>query len=96
MDPKRKKELVGVITYHRNCAIVKKELGMGSQAKAFDAEKWALTKCIQWATKHTDEHPQKQINTLNIYIDNTTIIKTAYDITLSSGQWIGKIVKVET
>jgi hypothetical protein len=51
----------GFIAYHRNCAITKKELGMGSQAEAFDAEKWALAKCIQWATKHTDKHPQKHI-----------------------------------
>jgi hypothetical protein len=34
------------IAYHRERAIIKKELGMGSQAVAFDTEKWALAKCI--------------------------------------------------
>jgi hypothetical protein len=29
----------GFIAYHRNRAITKKEIGMGSQAEAFDAEK---------------------------------------------------------
>jgi ribonuclease HI len=68
---------------------------MGSQAKAFNVEKWALAECIQWATKHTDQHPQKQINTLNIniYIDNTAVVKTTYNIMPSSGQWIGKITR---
>jgi hypothetical protein len=66
---------------------------MGSHAEAFNTGKWALTKCIQWAIKHTNKHPQKQINTLNTYIDNTTVIKTAYDIMPSSSQWIGKIIK---
>jgi hypothetical protein len=69
-----------------------KELGMGKQAEAFDVEKWALTKCINWAIKYTDEHPQKQINTLNIYIDNATMVKATYKIKPSSGQWIGKII----
>jgi hypothetical protein len=86
---------------------IQKELGMGTHAKAFDAKKWALTKCIEWAIKFTDEHPQKQINTLNIYMDNTTVVKTTYDISLSSrtvfiwdhlqkfynSQWIGKIIR---
>jgi hypothetical protein len=44
----------GYIAYHRNRVITKKEIGMGSQAEAFDAEKWALAKCIHWATKHAD------------------------------------------
>jgi ribonuclease HI len=83
----------GYIAYHRNRTITKKEIGMGSQAEAFDTEKWALTKCIQWATKHADEHPQKQINTLKIYIDNAAIIKMVYEITPSSGQWIGKLIR---
>jgi ribonuclease HI len=73
--------------------ITKKEIGMGSQAEAFDAEKWALAKCIHWATKHTDEHPHNQINTLKIYIDNAAIIKAVYEITPSSGQGIGKIIR---
>jgi ribonuclease HI len=66
---------------------------MGSQAEAFDAEKWALTKCIHWATKHTDKHPHKQINTLKIYIDNTAVVKTVYEIAPSSSQWIGKLIR---
>jgi hypothetical protein len=84
---------IGFMAYHRNCTITKKELGMGSQAEAFDAEKWALAKCIQWATKHTEEHPQKQINTLKIYIDNAAVVKMAYEITPSSGQWIEKMIR---
>jgi hypothetical protein len=71
---------VSFIAYHRGCTIVKKELGMGKQAEAFDAQKWALAKCINWAIKYTDKHPQKQINMLNIYIDNATIVKATYEI----------------
>jgi hypothetical protein len=73
------------IAYHRGCTIVKKELGMGKQAEAFNAKKWALTKCINWAIKYTDKHLQKQINTLNIYIDNTTVVKATYKIKPLSG-----------
>jgi hypothetical protein len=50
-----------------------------------DAEKWALAKCIEWAIKFTDDHPQKQISTINIYIDNAAVVKTTYDISPSSG-----------
>jgi hypothetical protein len=31
--------------------------------------------------------------TVNFYIDNAAIVKTAYNITLASGQWIGKCIK---
>jgi hypothetical protein len=33
---------------------------MGTHTKAFNAEKWALTKYINWAIKFTNDHPQKQ------------------------------------
>jgi hypothetical protein len=45
------------------------------------------------ATKHTDEHPHNQINTLKIYIHNAAVVKAVYEITPSSGQWIGKIIR---
>jgi hypothetical protein len=34
------------IEYHKGYTIIKKELGMGTQAEAFNTEKWALAKCI--------------------------------------------------
>jgi ribonuclease HI len=42
---------------------------------------------------YTDEHPQKQISTLKIYIDNAAIIKMIYEITPSSSQWMGKLIR---
>jgi hypothetical protein len=68
---------------------------MGNKAEAFDAEKWALAKSLTWAVKFTSNHLHKNIKTLNFYIDNVAIVKTTYDITPASGQWIGKCIKRE-
>jgi ribonuclease HI len=81
------------ITYYKGCLIAKKAIGIGSKAKAFDAEKWALAKSPTWAVKFTSNHPHKNIKTLNFYIDNIAVIKYTYEITLTSRQWIGKIIK---
>jgi hypothetical protein len=66
---------------------------MGNKAGASDAEKWALAKSLKWAVKITSNNPHKNIKTLNFYIDNAAVVKTAYDINLASGQWIGKHIK---
>jgi hypothetical protein len=81
------------ITYHKGCPIAKKTLGMGNKAEAFDAEKWALAKSLTWAVKITSNNPHKNIKMLNLYIDNVAVVKTAYNITPASGQWIGKHIK---
>jgi ribonuclease HI len=81
------------IAYHTGHPIAKKKLGMGNKAKAFDAEKWALTKSLTWAVKTTSNNPYKNIKTLKFYIDNAVVVKTAYDINLASGQWIEKHIK---
>jgi hypothetical protein len=65
---------------------------MGNKAKAFDAEKWALAKSLTWAVKTTSNNPYKNIKTLKFY-NNAAVVKTAYDINLASGQWIGKHIK---
>jgi ribonuclease HI len=66
---------------------------MGNKAEAFDAEKWALAKSLAWAVKFTSLHPHKNIKKLNFYIDNAAVVKTTYDISPTSGQWIGKHIK---
>jgi hypothetical protein len=38
-------------------------------------------------------HLHKNIKMLNFYVDNVAVVKTAYDITPVSGQWIGKHIK---
>jgi hypothetical protein len=50
-------------------------------------------KSLTWAVKLTSNNPHKNIKMLNFYIDDTTVVKTAYDITLASGQRIGKHIK---
>jgi hypothetical protein len=92
-DSSKTKEGTGAsyIAYHKGRTIVKKSLGMGHKAEAFDAEKWALAKSIKWAVKFTSIHLHNNIKTLNFYIDNAAVVKTTYDITPSSGQWIGKL-----
>jgi ribonuclease HI len=81
------------IAYYKGRMIVKKSLGMGNKAEAFDAEKWALAKSLTWAVKFTSIHPHKNIKTLNFYIDNAVVVKTTYNISPTSGQWIGKRIK---
>jgi hypothetical protein len=66
---------------------------MGNKAEAFDTEKWALAKSLTWAVKITSNNPHKNIKTPKFYIDNVAVVKTAYDITPASGQWIGKHIK---
>jgi ribonuclease HI len=66
---------------------------MGNKAEVFDAEKWALTKCLAWVINHTTDNPNTQINTINIYIDNAAVVKAVYDIAPTSGQWMGKIIR---
>jgi hypothetical protein len=83
----------GIIAYHKGRPIRKESLGMGNQAEAFDAEKWALTKCLAWAISHTTDNPRSHIKTLNIYIDNAAVVKTVYDIAPPSGQWMGKVIR---
>jgi ribonuclease HI len=94
-DSSKTKEGTGAsyITYYKGRMIVKKSLGMGNKAEAFDAEKWALVKSLTWAVKFTSKHPHKNIKTLSLYIDNTAVVKTTYDITPTSGLWIGKHIK---
>jgi hypothetical protein len=58
---------------------------MGNKARAFDAEKWALAKSLTWAVKFTSNHLNKNIKTLNFYIDNTAVVKNTYKITPTSG-----------
>jgi hypothetical protein len=83
----------GYIAYYKGCLAVKKSLGMGNKAEAFDAEEWALAKSLTWAVKFTSNHPHKGIGALNFYIDNVAIVKTTYNITPISRQWIGKHIK---
>jgi ribonuclease HI len=94
-DGSKTKEGTGAsyITYYRGQLAAKKALGMGNKAEAFDAEKWALAKSLTWAVKFTSNHLHENIKTLNFYIDNAAVVKTTYDITPTSGQWIGKHIK---
>jgi hypothetical protein len=39
------------------------------------------------------QSPTQNIKTLNFYIDNAAVVKTAYNITPASRQWIGKQIK---
>jgi hypothetical protein len=41
----------------------------------------------------SSNHPHKNIKRLNFYIDNVAVVKTTYDITPTSKQWIGKCIK---
>jgi ribonuclease HI len=94
-DSSKTKEGIGAsyIAYYKGRTIVKKSLGMGNKAEAFDAEKWALAKSLAWAVKFTSIQPHKNIKTLNFYIDNAAVVKTTYNITPTSRQWIGKCIK---
>jgi ribonuclease HI len=94
-DGSKTKEGTGAsyITYYKGQPAAKKALGMGNKAEAFDAEKWALAKSLAWAVKFTSNHPHDNIKTLKFYIDNAAVVKTTYDITPASGQWIGKRIK---
>jgi hypothetical protein len=83
----------GYITYYKGRPAAKKALGMGIKVEAFDAEKWALAKSLAWAVKFTSNHPHENIKTLKFYIDNAAVVKTTYDTTPASGQWIGKHIK---
>jgi ribonuclease HI len=96
-DGSKTKEGTGTsyIAYHKGRPITKKSLSMGNKAEAFDTEKWALAKSITWAVKLTSNHTHRNIKTLNFYIDNAAVVKTAYDISPASGQWIGKCIKKE-
>jgi hypothetical protein len=58
-----------------------------------NTEKWALAKSPTWAVKFTSNHPHRNIKTLNFHIDNTAVVKTTYNITPASRQWIGKRIK---
>jgi hypothetical protein len=81
------------IAYYKGRLAAKKSLGIGNKAEAFNTEKWALAKSLTWAVKFTSNHLHKNIKTLNFYIDNAAVVKTTYDITPTSGQWIGKCIK---
>jgi hypothetical protein len=91
-DGSKTKEGTGAsyIVYYKGHLAARKSLRMGNKAEAFNAEKWALAKSLTWAVKFTSNHPHKNIKTLNFYIDNVAIVKTTYDITPTSRQWIGK------
>jgi ribonuclease HI len=47
------------------------------------------------SAKLTSNHAYRNIKTLKFYIDNAAVLKTAYDISPTSGQWIGKRIKKE-
>jgi ribonuclease HI len=94
-DGSKTKEGTGAsyIAHYKGRTIVTKSLGMGNKAEAFDAEKWALAKSLTWTVKFTSIYSHKNIKTLNFYIDNAAVVKTTYNITPTSRQWVGKCIK---